>query len=130
MDRVEDLEKRVRELEDKFLTLVSCVQFLPERAFEAKLVQLDISGDRRVALGLVLSALLQRARGVAPSRPAYLPGVTADAADVYSPGPVTRSEAVELLARVFGLSRGVAEEVLVAHRDSGFGADGHRALGT
>lgn len=131
MDRLERLEARVRELEDKYLSLISCVKFDPEQPYTAKLLQLDLAGARRTVVNLVISAILTRARGEAPRKPhSLMQELHPSLAAVFDSGPITRDEAIGYVARAIGVAPHVAEAVLVAHRDAGLGAGGHQALGT
>lgn len=129
MNEVQALEARLRDLEDKFLTLVSCVEYDAAQPYNAELVRLGLTGDERRTLLLIIVGILARAKGQ-PMRLAQSSRLSANVDVVFQDAPISRDEAVTMISKLMQISMGVAERLLVAHRDSGLGAEGHAALGT
>jgi hypothetical protein len=128
-DRVADLERRVRDLEDRLHTLALSVAYSDDEPYFAEVSRAMLGGDERVVLGLVLSGILSRASGremVGPPDRGRLNHPALDAA--FRPGPITYDEAVQIVAMVVG-DEDSARRLIEAHQRQGLGEEGHRHLG-
>ncbi|SNC73523.1 hypothetical protein SAMN05445756_2007 [Kytococcus aerolatus] len=126
------LQEEVSELQDLVRSLSLSVQYGEAEPFEAFLTRHGIAGRRRSALHLTLDAVLARALGQDPHPlSAHALEDLSEFADPLrqagEPGPVTRGEALRILAQVVG-STELAEEALEAHRARGFALEAHAAL--
>ncbi len=127
-NEMEALQARVERLEDMLLVLRASVRYHDE--YRGLLLALNIYGETRHALTLVMGAIMTRALGESRSwNAARHPEAARRASFIFDDGPITRQDAVRAIAAVIDRDEATAEMVLTAHRDSGDYA-GHRALGT
>lgn len=128
-DRVAELERRVRDLEDRLHTLALSVAYSDDEPYFAEVSRSMLGGDERVVLGLALSGILSRASGRDPVAPPDRERLSHPALDAaFRPGPITYDEAASIVAMVVG-DEDSARRLIEAHRRQGLGEEGHRHLG-
>ncbi|NMR20286.1 hypothetical protein [Cellulomonas fimi] len=128
-ERIDALEARVVELEDRLHTLALSVHYREDEPYFAEISRLMLSSADRVVLNLVLSGILERASGSAALRRPSPERLSHPALDeTYVDAPIDHREAVRLVALVVG-GEEAARRLLEAHRRQGLGEAGHQALG-
>lgn len=130
--RIRELEDRIRRLEDMHITILASVQFRPATEYNQALLGLNIYGDMRRALTMVMTAIMTRALGKTKTwgNVHNFPEDAQRAAFVFADGPITRKDAIRAISLVINKDEATAKRVLEASRDSGYELDAHRALGT
>jgi hypothetical protein len=128
--QLSELRIQVAELEARLRQLTLAVMFRPSERWAEALLTLGVDEAARSELNLILHYALLRATGeyeeIQPPRMSS--ELVAQAATAKA---ITREEVVRLVCRAVGANAPiVGERLLVAHRDSGYGPEGHAALGT
>ena len=109
----ESLQREIADLKDLLLTLVGCVEYQEEKPYDAYLCRLLLSGEERVKLTLILSAITVRLKGEChDAKPQTLLEDSPLLTQAYSDGSITVREAIDLLSQAVGSAN--AEGVLKA----------------
>ncbi len=129
--RIRELEDRIRRLEDMHITILASVQYRTGTEYNQTLLGLNIYGNTRQALTMVMTAIMTRALGKTRVwNVNRLPATAQRAAFVFADGPITRKDAIRAISLVINKDEATAKRVLEASRDSGYELEAHRALGT
>lgn len=128
---LEGLDARLQRLEDMHISFLASVQFRPGTEYNQTLLAHNIYGDMRIALTMVMTAIMTRALGETKTwgNVHNFPENAQRAAFVFQNGPITRKDAVRAIALVTDKSEATADLILNASRDSGYALEAHRALG-